>query len=99
GTTGGDLLHRMVTVMSPVDPELIEMDWTAVPALVDSVTNQRSLVVLMTSIDSPGNSRAVLATLPQLTRKHRVLVCSVTDPAVEAASLERGNREEVYRAA
>jgi uncharacterized protein (DUF58 family) len=99
GTTGSDLLARMVTVMAPVEPELIEMDWTAVPGLVASVTNRQSLVVLMTSIDSPGNSRALLAVLPQLTRKHRVLVCSVTDPAVLRASLERGNREEVFRAA
>ncbi|MCW4384994.1 DUF58 domain-containing protein [Salinibacterium sp. SYSU T00001] len=99
GTTGSDLLSRMVTVMAPVEPELIEMDWSAVPGLVASVTNRRSLIVLMTSIDSPGASRALLGMLPQLTRRHRVLVCSVTDPAVVAASRSRGDREEVFRAA
>lgn len=99
GTTGSELLSRMVTVMAPVDPELIEMDWTAVPGLVGSVTNRQSLVVLMTSIDSPGNSRALLGVLPQLTRKHRVLVCSVTDPEVVRASQDRGDREKVFRAA
>jgi uncharacterized protein (DUF58 family) len=99
GSAGNDLLNRLVTVMAPVDPELIEMDWTAVPALVQSVTNRRSLVVLLTSIDSPGNSRALLGVLPQLTRKHQVLVCSVTDPAVLDASRTRTRREDVYRAA
>ena len=37
--------------------------------------------------------------LPQLTRKHTVLVSSVTDPAVLDATLDRGNRDDVYRAA
>jgi uncharacterized protein (DUF58 family) len=99
GATGADLLSRMVTVMAPIDPELIEMDWSGVPSLVRSVTNQRSLVVLMTSVDAAGAARGLLTMLPQLTLKHTVLVSSVTDPAVAAATLDRRNREAVYRAA
>lgn len=99
GSASGDLLSRMVTVMAPVEPELIEMDWTAVPAIVDSVTTRHSLVVLMTSIDSAGPSRALLAILPQLTRRHTVLVSSVSDPDVVDASLSRSTTAEVYRAA
>jgi uncharacterized protein (DUF58 family) len=99
GATGADLLNRMVETMSPVDPELIEMDWTAVPGLVRSITSQRALVVLATAIDAPGASRGLLAVLPQLTQKHTVIVSSVTDPSVLTATLERGDRSEVYRAA
>jgi len=99
GATGADLLSRLVDTMAPVDPELIEMDWTAIPALVRSVTSQHSLVVLATSIDAPGASRGLLAVLPQLTRKHTVVVASVTDPSVLAATLDRSDRSSVYRAA
>jgi uncharacterized protein (DUF58 family) len=99
GATGADLLSRMVNVMAPIDPELIEMDWSVVPSLVRSVTNQRSLVVLLTSISTPGASRGLLAALPQLTRKHTVLVASVTDPTVLAATTDRSDRNAVYRAA
>ena len=99
GATGADLMSRLVDTMAPIDPELIEMDWAAVPALVRSVTSQHSLVVLATSIDAPGASHGLLAVLPQLTRKHTVVVASVTDPSVLAATLERGDRTEVYRAA
>lgn len=99
GATGAELLSRMVNTMAPIDPELIEMDWTAVPALVRSVTSHRALVVLATSIDAPGASRGLLAVLPQLSRKHTVVVSSVTDPDVVEATLHRGNRDEVYRAA
>jgi uncharacterized protein (DUF58 family) len=99
GATGPDLLHRMVTTMAPIDPELIEMDWSAVPGLVRSVTSNRALVVLATSIDAAGATRGLLSVLPQLTRKHTVVVASVTDPAVLAATLDRRNRTEVYTAA
>ena len=99
GATGAELLNRLVTTMAPVEPELIEMDWTAVPALVRSVTSQRALVVLCTSIDAPGASRGLLAMLPQLTRKHLVVVSSVTDPTVLETTGRRGNRTEVYQAA
>ena len=99
GASGPELLSRMVNVMAPIDPELIEMDWSAVPSLVRSVTSQHALVVLMTSIDAAGGSRGLLGMLPQLIRKHTVVVSSVTDPTVLSASLDRGDRDEVYRAA
>jgi uncharacterized protein (DUF58 family) len=63
------------------------------------VTAHRALVVLATTIDAPGATRGLLSVLPQLTRKHTVLVSSVTDPDVLATSRERGSRDEVYRAA
>jgi uncharacterized protein (DUF58 family) len=75
------------------------MDWSVVPGLVRSVTSSRALVILATSIDAPGASRGLLATLPQLTRKHLVVVSSVIDPAVIETSRQRGNRSEVYLAA
>ena len=99
GATGAELLSRMVTTMAPVEPELIELDWTAVPGLVRSVTAHRALVVLATTIDAPGASRGLLSVLPQLTRRHQVVVSSVTDPDVLDATLSRTTREEVYRAA
>ena len=99
GATGSDLLAKLVTSMAPIQPELIEMDWSAVPSLVRSVTASRALVVLMTSIDSPGASRALLSILPQLTRKHLVVVASVTDPAVVEATVDRRDRNSIYRAA
>jgi uncharacterized protein (DUF58 family) len=89
----------MVSTMAPVDPELIEMDWSSVPALVRSVTAHRALVVLATTIDAPGASHGLLAVLPQLTRKHTVVVASVTDPTVLDATRTRTTRDEVYRAA
>ncbi|MBC7725715.1 MAG: DUF58 domain-containing protein [Burkholderiaceae bacterium] len=99
GAAGPELLSRMVDTMATIQPELIEMDWASVPALVRTVTSHRALVVLMTSIDAPGASRGLLSVLPQLTRTHLVVVASVADPGVIAATRDRGDRTAVYRAA
>jgi len=99
GESGAELLARMVDAMAPVEPELIEADWPAVPALVESVTTHRALVVLLTSIDTPGTARPLLAMLPSLTRTHTVIVAAPTDPGVLDATRERGSSDDVYRAA
>lgn len=99
GARGADLLAKLVETMAPIDPELLETDWTAVPALVRSITSQRSLVVIATPLESPGATRGLLAILPQLTTKHLVLIASVTDPTLLEAAAARGDRAEVYRAA
>ncbi|MGN6428648.1 MAG: DUF58 domain-containing protein [Leifsonia sp.] len=99
GASGPELLSRMVDAMAGIEPALIEMDWSAVPAQLAAVTSQRSLVVLLTSIEAPGASRGLLSVLPQLTKKHIVVVASVTDPDSLIAAHERRDREEVYRAA
>jgi len=99
GATGAQLLARMVDVLAPIEPELIEPDWNGVPALVRSITTHRALVVILTSVDAPGTARPLLAMLPELTRHHTVVVASVTDPEVLAAAAHRGSSDEVYRAA
>ena len=99
GASGPELLNRMVNSMATVDPELIEMDWTVVPGLVRSTTSSRALVVLCTSIDAPGASRGLLTALPELSKKHLVVVSSVTDPSVLATAALRSDRREVYLAA
>ncbi|ROQ36616.1 uncharacterized protein (DUF58 family) [Frondihabitans sp. PhB188] len=99
GASGADLLSQMVSAMAPVDPELVETDWAAVPALVRSITTQRSLVVLCTTLDTPGAARSLLAAVPQLASRHLVVVASVTDPALTALTTARDTRDDVYRAA
>jgi uncharacterized protein (DUF58 family) len=99
GSTGAVLMSRLVDTMAGIDPELIETDWAAIPGVVAGVTSQHSLVVIATSIDSPGSARGLLAVLPQLTRAHTVVVSSVTDPATLDAVHDRGNRSAVYLAA
>jgi uncharacterized protein (DUF58 family) len=99
GASGADLMSRMVDGMALIEPELIEMDWTALPDQLRSVTSQHALVVLITSMEAPGASTGLLSVLGQLTRRHTVVVASVSDPTVAMAARSRSSREDVYRAA
>lgn len=99
GASGAELLARTVDALAPVDPELIETDWSAVPAQVRAISSQKSLVVLLTTLESPTASSALLAVLPQLTRKHVVVIAGVLDPGVPDSARSRNGRSEVYRAA
>ncbi|QYF73873.1 DUF58 domain-containing protein [Cryobacterium sp. PAMC25264] len=99
GASGAELLSRMVDGMALIEPELIEMDWTALPGQIRAITGQHALVVLLTPMDAPGASTGLLSVLGQLTQRHTVLVASVTDPGVVDLVQSRATREEVYRAA
>ncbi|CAN5115677.1 DUF58 domain-containing protein [soil metagenome] len=99
GATGAELLARMVDVMAPIEPELLEPDWAAIPGLLRSVSPHRALVVLLTTVDAPASATGLLTILPELARKHTVLVASVTDPSLVSIAAERGDRREIYRAA
>jgi uncharacterized protein (DUF58 family) len=99
GAKGAQLLSQLVDAMAVIEPALIEMDWSAVPAQIAELTSQRALVVLVTALDAPGSSRGLLSVLPQLTSKHTVLVASVTNPMVLEATTQRSTLTEVYRAA
>ncbi|WP_104199298.1 DUF58 domain-containing protein [Cryobacterium sp. Y29] len=99
GASGAALLSQLVDSMALIDPELIEMDWAAVPGQVRSITSQHALVVVLTSVDAAGASTGLLSVLPQLTKRHTVIVASVLDPATVLAAATRGGRDEIYRAA
>jgi uncharacterized protein (DUF58 family) len=99
GAAPAEVLHRMVDAMAPVEAELLETDWSAVPAQVRALTSQRALVVLLTSLEGAGSARNLLGALPQLTARHTVVVASVTDPALGELARNRQNRDAVYLAA
>ena len=83
GATRTDVVQRFGETLALAEPGLAATDWSAVPALVDSITTSRAFVVLVSSLDSVGASADLLAVLPRLARRHAVVVTSVTDPTVE----------------
>ncbi|MGI9823163.1 DUF58 domain-containing protein [Agromyces sp. Marseille-Q5079] len=99
GTTGPHLLARLVDAMADVQAELIEADWTGLPAQIRRITSRRALVVLLTTADAPGSARGLLSVLPQLTSRHTVIVASVLDPDTVADAARRDGVDELYLAA
>ncbi|MBP3034831.1 DUF58 domain-containing protein [Arthrobacter sp. zg-ZUI100] len=95
----GNLLHQLVTAMAPLEAELIEADFSLVPGAVQSVSAHRSLVVLITALDSGAIEEGLLPVLPQLLDKHVVVIASVRDPELEDLRRHRDTATEAFRAA
>lgn len=95
----GNLVGALVTAMAPLEAELIEADWSRVPSQIRSVSAHRSLVVLLTSLDSGSVEEGLLPVLPSLTAQHVVVVASVRDPRLEEMRSQRSTASDVFRAA
>ncbi|MFB7594779.1 DUF58 domain-containing protein [Streptomyces sp. NPDC056160] len=99
GRAAGHLLPSLVNAMATLEPELVETDARGLVATALRTAPRRSLIVLLTSLDAAPVEEGLLPVLPQLTRRHTVLVASVADPYVARMAAARGTAEAVYEAA
>lgn len=92
-------LAEVVSALAPVDPAIVEADWSALAAAVVSRHHQRSLVVLLTPLEPAAIEEGLLPVVPALVARHRVVLASVADPAVGALLTRRETAADVYAAA
>lgn len=95
----GVLLQQLVHAMAPLEAELIEADWSQLPAQIHSISPHRSLVVLLTSLDSGATEEGLLPVMGHLSAKHTVVVASVLDPLLNRMRAGRTSVSDTYRAA
>jgi uncharacterized protein (DUF58 family) len=99
GAAGPRLLPAMAESLATVDPVLLETDWPGLVAQVRSRVSQRSLVVLLTSLDPAAVETGLLPVVDLLTGTHQVVVAAVADAEMATMRRDRGDSEEVYTAA
>ncbi|MGW7056407.1 DUF58 domain-containing protein [Streptomyces sp. NPDC054887] len=99
GRTGADVLAALVNAMAPLEPTLVETDARGLSATALANAPRGSLIVLLTGLDVAPVEEGMLPVLPQLTRRHTVVVASVSDPRVEHMATGRGTVDAVYEAA
>ena len=99
GTDRARLLHDTISTLAPVESRLVEADWSALATEVVRLGTHRALVVLLTSLESSAIEEGLLPVLPALAAHHRVVVASVTDPALATMRAGRTTTGEVYDAA
>ncbi|WP_405772425.1 DUF58 domain-containing protein [Streptomyces sp. NBC_01538] len=99
GRAAADVLPSLVNAMATLEPELIETDARSLTATALRTAPRRSLIVLLTSLDTAPIEEGLLPVLPQLTQRHTVLLASVADPHIARMAASRGNSEAVYEAA
>jgi uncharacterized protein (DUF58 family) len=80
--SGASQLGRVTDAMYELEPELVESNFRSAFAHALSRFRRRSLVVIFSELSQHAVREALLPALPLLTRKHVVVVASVTDPDV-----------------
>ncbi len=96
--------HRTIAAtlqdaMADLEPVIAEADWSAIAGAVSTLGRQRALVVLLTPLEPSSVEEGLLPVLPALTQRHRVVLASVKDPALELLATGRTTVDEVYGAA
>lgn len=99
GRTARETLPSMVNAMASLEPELVETDARGLTATALRTAPRSSLIVLLTTLDTAPVEEGLLPVLPQLTRRHTVVVASVADPHIARMATSRGTTEAVYEAA
>ena len=99
GSSRTTLLNDLVTTMAPLEPALLEADWSLLAGAIAGLSRRRSLVVLLTPLEPAAIEESLLPTLATLTRHHRVVLASVADPALAAMAADVSSTALVYDAA
>ncbi|NYE41158.1 uncharacterized protein (DUF58 family) [Streptomyces fulvorobeus] len=99
GTAAGDVLSSLVRAMAPLEAELVETDAHGLTKAALMSAPRRSLIVLLTGLDAAPVEEGLLPVLPQLTKRHTVLLASVADPRIEAMKQARGTVDAIYESA
>lgn len=99
GASRTELLARLVQAMAPLEPALVESDFTATVSAIQRRVRRRALVVLLTDLNASALDEGLLPVLPQLTAKHQLIVAAVSDPRVDALAQGRADAAQIYDAA
>jgi uncharacterized protein (DUF58 family) len=99
GQTGASLMPALVDAMAPLDPVLVEADWTRIVTEIGARVPQHALVVLITALDAAAVEEGLLPVATRLAARHTVVVASVADPTVAQMAADRGDTVAVYDAA
>jgi len=94
-----DVLPRFTSAMATLEPELIETDHRGLVTAALLRAGHRSLVVLVTGLETAVVDEGLLPVLGPLLKRHEVVLASVADPRIGELAAGRGDAEAVYAAA
>ena len=99
GRHGSDVLGQLQDTMAQLEPVLAETAWRRLVGAVDGLGRHRALVVLLTPLEPSAVEQGLLPLIGPLTTRHRVVVASVRDPALNEIARVRDDATDAYHAA
>ncbi|THA26120.1 DUF58 domain-containing protein [Streptomyces sp. RKND-216] len=98
GKSAQDVLPSFVSAMAPLEAELVEADARGLASTALHMARRRSLIVLLTGLETAAVEEGLMPVLPLLTQRHTVLAAAVADPRLEEMTRNRGSVDAVYEA-
>jgi uncharacterized protein (DUF58 family) len=98
-TSASQTLAHVTEAMANLEPELVELDARGLVTTILDRASHRSLVVLLTGLDTAAMAEGLLPVIARLTARHEVVVASVADPRIEQMARGRADATAVYEAA
>lgn len=93
---GPGLVSELAFTMAGLEPSLTEADWTGLGKSLMSTLRQRSLVVLLTGLDSGLQNSSLIGMVESLAPRHHVLLANASDPEIlEFVSAQKAT-EDVF---
>lgn len=99
GASAAELLGRISDVTAGLEAALVETNGRRMVSEVLRRCRRRTLVVLLTSLETAPVEQGLLPFLGSVVRRHTVLLAAVADPRVAELASKRGSVEDVYAAA
>jgi uncharacterized protein (DUF58 family) len=99
GRTGSASIGAVTSMLAHIEPSLLETDWRGLQTEITRRNRQRSLVVLLTSLDPAPVRSGLLPIMAHLTQRHLVIVAAPDDPTIAAMATDRSDLTSTYRAA
>ena len=99
GRSPVEILPAFTNAMAVLEPALYETDTRSLVSTALRMAPHRSLIVLLTGLDAAPVEDGLLPLLPQLTKRHEVVLASVSDPHLDELAAARGTLDAVYGAA
>jgi uncharacterized protein (DUF58 family) len=85
--------------MADIEPRLVEADHRRMVTEILQRVTQRSLVVILTGLDTAAITEGLTPVLAPVRRRHKIVVAAVSDPRVDELLTRRADAAEVYAAA
>ncbi|WP_371481209.1 DUF58 domain-containing protein [Kitasatospora sp. NBC_00315] len=99
GRSPSEILPAFTNAMAVLEPALFETDMRSLVSTALRMAPHRSLVVILTGLDAGPVEDGLLPLVPQLTKRHEVVLASVSDPHLDELAAARGTLDAVYGAA
>lgn len=99
GEPASTMLNSFVNAMAGVESVLVEADHRKLVAEVMTRVAQRSLVVILTGLDTAAITDGLLGVIGPVRRKHRIVIGAVSDPRIEELLSRREEPGDAYAAA